>query len=61
MDELNRTPISLVGQTRPQFLSNLSTISRTTTPLLLSHYNVQPVFDVAANVQAPTWARSPMR
>jgi CzcA family heavy metal efflux pump len=51
MDQLNRTPISLVGQTHPLFLSNLATISRTTTPLLLSHYNVQPVFDVAANVQ----------
>jgi CzcA family heavy metal efflux pump len=51
LDELNRTPISLVSQTTPQFLSNLATVSRTTTPLSLSHYNVQPVFDVAANVQ----------
>ncbi|HSZ57464.1 MAG TPA: efflux RND transporter permease subunit [Tepidisphaeraceae bacterium] len=51
MDELNRTPISLVSQSSPQFLSNLATLSRTTTPLSLSHYNVQPVFDVAANVQ----------
>ncbi len=51
MDELNRTPISLVSQTTPQFLNNLATVTRTTTPLSLSHYNVQPVFDVAANVQ----------
>ena len=51
MDELNRTPVSLVGQSRPQFLSNLAAITRTSTPLLLSHYNVQPVFDVSASVQ----------
>ena len=51
MDQLNATPISLGTQNSPQFLSNLATISRTTTPLSLNHYNVQPVFDVAANVQ----------
>jgi multidrug efflux pump subunit AcrB len=51
MDQLNRTPISLVGDTQPLFLNSLSTINRTTAPLMLSHYNVQPVFDVAANVQ----------
>jgi CzcA family heavy metal efflux pump len=51
MDQLNATPISLVGQSSPQLLSNLAKISRTTTPLSLNHYNVQPVFDVAANVQ----------
>jgi CzcA family heavy metal efflux pump len=51
MDQLNRTPISLVSQTSPQLLSNLATVSRTTTPLSLNHYNVQPVFDVSANVQ----------
>jgi multidrug efflux pump subunit AcrB len=51
MDKLNATPIVFGGQAHPQFLSNLATVSRTTSPLLLSHYNVQPVFDVAANVQ----------
>ncbi|MDB5321543.1 MAG: AcrB/AcrD/AcrF family multidrug efflux protein [Phycisphaerales bacterium] len=51
MDELNRTPITLVGQSTPQLLSNLATVGRTTTPLSLNHYNVQPVFDVSANVQ----------
>ncbi|HEY2588033.1 MAG TPA: efflux RND transporter permease subunit, partial [Tepidisphaeraceae bacterium] len=51
MDQLNRTPVALVGHTTPQFLNNLATIGRATTPLLLSHYNVQPVFDVAASVQ----------
>jgi CzcA family heavy metal efflux pump len=51
MDELNRMPISLAGQTQPLFLNSLSTIDRTTAPLMLSHYNVQPVFDVDASVQ----------
>jgi multidrug efflux pump subunit AcrB len=51
MDELKRTPISVGNQGVPQLLGNLATITRTTTPLSLSHYNVQPVFDVFANVQ----------
>jgi len=51
MDELNRTPISSGKPGVPQLLSNLATITRTTTPLSLNHYNVQPVFDVFANVQ----------
>jgi multidrug efflux pump subunit AcrB len=50
MDELTRTPIATPG-TAPQLISNLATFSRTTTPLSLNHYNVQPVFDVSANVQ----------
>jgi multidrug efflux pump subunit AcrB len=51
MDQLNRTPIAWAGQVSPQLLSNLATVSRITTPLSLNHYNVQPVFDVDANVQ----------
>jgi multidrug efflux pump subunit AcrB len=50
LDELNRTPIA-TGGTAPQLLSNLASVTRTTTPLSLNHYNVQPVFDVSANVQ----------
>jgi multidrug efflux pump subunit AcrB len=50
LDELNRTPIATGGMT-PQLLSNLASVTRTTTPLSLNHYNVQPVFDVSANVQ----------
>jgi multidrug efflux pump subunit AcrB len=51
MDELQRMPIAAGGQAAPQLLGNLATMSRTTTPLSLSHYNVQPVFDVYASVQ----------
>jgi multidrug efflux pump subunit AcrB len=50
MDELNRMPIG-TPSANTQLLSNLATTSRTTTPLSLNHYNVQPVYDVSANVQ----------
>ncbi|HTR34725.1 MAG TPA: efflux RND transporter permease subunit [Bryobacteraceae bacterium] len=33
-----------------QLLSNLATIERTTGPEIANHYNVQPVFDVYANI-----------
>jgi multidrug efflux pump subunit AcrB len=51
MDELQRMPIAAAGQGPAQLLGNLATLSRTTTPLSLNHYNVQPVLDVYANVQ----------
>jgi multidrug efflux pump subunit AcrB len=51
MDDLQRMPIAAGGQAPPQLLGNLATISRTTTPLSMNHYNVQPVFDVYANTQ----------
>ncbi len=50
IDDLGRIPITTPGS-GPQLLRNLATVSRTTAPLSLSHYNVQPVFDVLANVQ----------
>jgi multidrug efflux pump subunit AcrB len=51
MNELQRTPIAIPGGPAPQILGNLADFRRTTTPLSLSHYNVQPVFDVYAAVQ----------
>lgn len=48
-DELARTPISAGGA--PQLLNNLATFSRGSSTSLVSHYNVQPVFDVYANVE----------
>jgi multidrug efflux pump subunit AcrB len=51
IDDLGRTPIIAAGQTSPQLLSNLATIRRSSTALSLNHYDVQPVFDVTANVQ----------
>ena len=34
----------------PQLLSNMVTVSRSVGPEIINHYNVQPVFDVYANV-----------
>src|SRR5204862_2623886 len=56
------TPVSITGgrtqtingqslQAPPQLLSNLAALSRTLSPANVNHYNVQPVYDVFANVQ----------
>jgi multidrug efflux pump subunit AcrB len=36
---------------QPQLLSNLASIEHVSAPIVVSHYNVQPVFDIYANVQ----------
>jgi multidrug efflux pump subunit AcrB len=51
LDELRNTPVSLTGTSRPQLLGNLTTMTRNESPVILNHFNVQPVFDVLANVQ----------
>jgi multidrug efflux pump subunit AcrB len=48
VDALRATPIS-TGST-PQTLGNLATISRSTTPENITHYDVKRTFDVQANV-----------
>jgi multidrug efflux pump subunit AcrB len=50
-EELGRTPIATPGGGRTQLLSNLAEFSRGTSMALVSHYNVQPIFDVFANVE----------
>ena len=44
------TPISTAGSA-PQLLSNVAQVNRGQTAAVVSHYNVQPVFDVYANVE----------
>lgn len=51
IDALGRTPVTSPGVTRPQLLSNLATVDRTTSAGVVSHYNVQPTLDVMASVQ----------
>ena len=41
-------PGAMSGST--QLLSNLATVTRDYAPVIVNHYNVQPVFDVFANV-----------
>lgn len=51
LESLMATPISrgLAGNA-PQMLRNVASVERTTSAAVVNHYNVQPVFDVFANV-----------
>ncbi len=54
MDTLNaleNTPVAAPGLAQPQLLGNLATIVRNESPVIVNHYNVQPVFDVLATSQ----------
>src|SRR6266446_1392029 len=53
------TPTSLAGNdpAHPQLLSNLVSLERNETPADISHTNVQPVFDIYANVQGADLGR----
>ncbi|MBV8091148.1 MAG: efflux RND transporter permease subunit, partial [Alphaproteobacteria bacterium] len=64
MDTLMNTPIingqtaarrqtidGMTTQAPPQLLSNLVSLHRTVSPANVNHYNVQPVYDIYANVQ----------
>jgi multidrug efflux pump subunit AcrB len=51
LDALRHTPITAPGGGNTQLLDNLlSGVKRSTTSSVVSHYNVQPVFDVYSNV-----------
>ena len=51
IDDVMTTNLPGRGQTGPQMLSNVASIERKETPLVINHTNVQPTFDVFANVQ----------
>lgn len=51
LDDLNNTPVTVAGQAQPQLLSNLARTSRDIAPIVINHYNIQPTFDIYANVQ----------
>ena len=50
-DDVGRTPLSTSRGGPPQLLANVATLTHATTPMVSSHYNVQPVLDVYAGVQ----------
>jgi multidrug efflux pump subunit AcrB len=50
VDALLNTPI-IHGQKTPQLLSNLVDLRRSVSPANVTHYDVQPTYDVYANVQ----------
>jgi multidrug efflux pump subunit AcrB len=47
---LHTTPISVGSGKSPQLLSNLASISRTSGPVNITHYNASRTYDVQANV-----------
>ncbi len=49
--QLLRTPIHAGTRPASQLLTNLGTLGRDTTASVVNHYNVQPLYDVYANVQ----------
>jgi multidrug efflux pump subunit AcrB len=51
LSSLLNTSIVTSGQMQPQLLGNLATLERSESPVIVNHYNVQPVFDILANVQ----------
>jgi multidrug efflux pump subunit AcrB len=51
LQDLKNTPVVAPNLPRPELLGNLATIERRESPIIVNHYNVQPVFDVLANVQ----------
>ena len=51
LQDLRNTPVVAPSLPRPELLGNLATIERRESPIIVNHYNVQPVFDVLANVQ----------
>ena len=51
LESLQATPISAAsGISGPQLLGNVATIERTTQQAVVGHYNIQPIYDVYANV-----------
>jgi multidrug efflux pump subunit AcrB len=48
-DALRRTPITPSTDTATTLLGGVSTLRRTTSSTIVSHYNVQPIFDVYAD------------
>jgi len=49
-EALRRTPITGPNAKSTTFLRNVSRMKRSSLPVIVNHYNVQPVFDVYANV-----------
>ena len=49
-DALQKTPVTPASSSATLLLRGVATLQRTSTPTIISHYNVQPVYDVMANV-----------
>jgi multidrug efflux pump subunit AcrB len=50
LPELARTPITSPNGNTSQLLGNLATFRRDESPIIIDHYNIQPTFDIYADV-----------
>ena len=51
LDALLNTPLTAPGLAQPVLLSSVATITHGTSPLVISHYNIQPTYDIYASAQ----------
>lgn len=51
LDDITRTPITPPGGGNTSLLANIAEVKRATSYAVANHYNVQPVFNVYANVE----------
>jgi multidrug efflux pump subunit AcrB len=50
-DDISNLPITSSKLNKPELLTNLATVGRSTTSAIVSHYAIQPVFDIYVNTQ----------
>jgi len=50
MQSLARTPLTSPQGNASQMLSNVADFQRDVTPIIINHYNIQPTYDIYANV-----------
>ncbi|MCU1257300.1 MAG: AcrB/AcrD/AcrF family multidrug efflux protein [Bryobacterales bacterium] len=51
IDDLQSTPLTSLTQANPQMLTNLTTVQRINSPAVVSHYSVQPTYDIYCTTQ----------
>jgi CzcA family heavy metal efflux pump len=51
LNDLSNVPITGPSGAPPQFLSNIATFERVTSPAVVNHYNAQPVIDLYSSVE----------
>ncbi|WP_031498350.1 efflux RND transporter permease subunit [Bryobacter aggregatus] len=51
LDDIMNTPITPPGGGNTSLLSNIASVNRSTSMAVVNHYNVQPIFNVFANVE----------
>ena len=50
-EALLNTPLTAPGLSQPVLLSSVAMITHSTSPLVISHYNIQPTYDIYAGTQ----------